>query len=247
MKSMLCVFLGLFGSVAFAGNSAIVTGKVTVISDGDTLHIEMDEGMSLPVREGTKPVPPGSRKVKIRMSDMDTPELHISLPGGQIASQGKYAELADLRLKQLLPLGTRVAVVVKGVDVHGRTLAHVLVNGRDVNLQMVEEGHAIPYVICDPSQCAPESGWDRDLEPFYRACEVARREGRGIFNKKEPLQMMPFEFRLQQMKRTADKYVGDVRTQELVAPSEYSKIDLCRRAFFPKLEDAVAAGYRLAN
>jgi endonuclease YncB( thermonuclease family) len=247
MKSMLCVLLGLFGSVALAGTSTIVTGKVTVISDGDTLHVEMDEGMSVPVRDGQKPPLPGSRKMKIRMSDMDTPELHISLPGGKIASQGKYAELADARLKQLLPLGTRVSVVVKGVDVHGRTLAHVMLNGRDVNLQMVEEGHAIPYVICDPEQCSEGSGWDRDLEPFYRACEVARREGRGIFNKKEPLQMMPFEFRLKQMNRTADKYVGDVRTQMLVQPAEYSKVDLCRRAFFPKLEDAEAAGYRLAN
>lgn len=244
MKSMLCALLWLLSSAALAADPLIVTGKVTVISDGDTLHVEMDEGMSVPSREGAKPPPPGSRKLKIRMIDMDTPELHISLPGGKVASQGKYAELADERLKQILPLGTRVSVAVKGVDVHGRTLARILLNGRDVNLMMVEEGLAIPYVICDPSQCS-EPGWDRELESFYRACEVARGSGRGIFNKKDPLELMPFEFRLQQMKRTADKYVGDVRTQRLVKPAEYSKIDLCRRAFFPKLEDAEAAGFRL--
>ncbi len=242
---MLVALMGLFSSVtsalSFADAPFIVTGKVSVISDGDTLHVELDEAVSLPARGGNKP---STQKLKIRMVDMDTPELHVSLPGGKIASQGKYAELADERLKQILPLGARVSVVVKGVDVHGRMLARVLLNGRDVNLQMVEEGLAIPYVICDESQCSVP-GWERELESFYQACEVARREGRGIFNKKDPLELMPFEFRVQQMKRTYDKYVGDVQSHRLVMPSEYSKVDLCRRAFFPRLEDAEASGYRL--
>lgn len=69
---------------------------------------------------------------RIRLRGIDTPELNE--PGGQAAR---------LRLQQLLKEGP-VRIVPHGQDVYGRTVADVLVDGRNVAEVLDEEGYAKP-------------------------------------------------------------------------------------------------------
>ena len=68
----------------------------------------------------------------IRLRGIDAPEL--TEPGGQAAKQ---------RLEELLRRGP-VRIVPRGQDVHGRTVADVFVNGRNVADVLTQEGYAKP-------------------------------------------------------------------------------------------------------
>ena len=45
----------------------------------------------------------------------------------------------------LLPVGTPVAVRTVDTDRYGRTVAELFSQGRNINLSMVESGHAVVY------------------------------------------------------------------------------------------------------
>ena len=45
----------------------------------------------------------------------------------------------------LLPVGTPVAVRTVDTDRYGRTVAELFSQGRNINLGMVESGHAVVY------------------------------------------------------------------------------------------------------
>jgi micrococcal nuclease len=69
---------------------------------------------------------------RIRLRGIDTPELDE--PGGPAARQ---------RLEELLKEGS-VRIVPHGQDIYGRTVADILVNGRNVADVLNEEGYAKP-------------------------------------------------------------------------------------------------------
>lgn len=72
-------------------------------------------------------------QVKIRLDAIDAPEL--GQPFGQAAKKALSEKV----------FGKDVVVVPKKKDKYGRTVGHVMVGGRDVNLEMLEEGHAWHY------------------------------------------------------------------------------------------------------
>tara|TARA_R110002049_G_scaffold298517_3_gene488295 strand:- start:374 stop:664 length:291 start_codon:yes stop_codon:yes gene_type:complete len=90
---------------------------VISIADGDTLTIL------------TNP----NKQVKIRLAGIDTPEK--AQPFGNKAKQA----LAKLTFQQ------QVLIEVETTDKYGRTVGKVIVNGTDVNAELVRQGMAWVY------------------------------------------------------------------------------------------------------
>jgi micrococcal nuclease len=72
-------------------------------------------------------------QVKIRMDAVDAPEL--KQPFGQAAKNALSDKV----------FGKTVTVTTKKKDRYGRTVGHVLLGKRDINLEMLEEGMAWHY------------------------------------------------------------------------------------------------------
>ncbi|GGA45045.1 hypothetical protein GCM10007416_17690 [Kroppenstedtia guangzhouensis] len=142
--------------------------RVDRVVYGDTLHLKE------PVLGSTK----------ARMLSIDAPETDYQ---GQ--SQGKHGEEATAYLKQLLPEGTGVKVVLgeEEKDDYGRLLAHIEKRKTDINEEMIRQGKAVPYFIYP--------NFDR-FEAYREALKEAVEEKRGIWNPEDPLKEIPFEFRL---------------------------------------------------
>ena len=95
--------------------------KVVGVHDGDTIT-GLDENQ---------------KQFKIRLDAIDAPEL--GMPFGQ-ASRKALSEKV---------FGKQVEVIVKTKDRYGRTVGHVLLDKRDMNLEMLEEGMAWHYAHYD--------------------------------------------------------------------------------------------------
>jgi endonuclease YncB( thermonuclease family) len=117
------VFAALLTSLASSASEDL-SGRVFGITDGDTLTVLVNR-----------------EPVKVRLAEIDTPER------GQPWSK---------RAKQALSekvYGKIVRVEVGDTDRYGRSIGHVLLDERDINREMVREGHAWAYrkYLRDPS------------------------------------------------------------------------------------------------
>lgn len=201
-------------------NACAATYQAVVkdVVDGDTIHTTQN------VR-GTN---------KIRFLSIDAPESYF-----QGKNQNPWGENAKKRLKELLPPGTPITIETdrEEKDGYGRLLAHVKKGNEDINLRMVREGYAVTYFIW------PNMG---DFTAYQSALTEARNAHRQIWDEKNGLPELPFEFRLRNDSRRAgepDKFVGDFQTKKYVAPADYASVDVSRRVFFFKEKEAIAAGY----
>ncbi len=107
------VALAFFAATAYGDE---ITGTVTRVVDGDTIHVSV-----------------GLTKHVIRLSEIDTPER--DQPWGRQASRA----LAD-KLNR-----AKVTVDTAATDRYGRLVGKVLLGSRDINREMVLEGHAWVY------------------------------------------------------------------------------------------------------
>lgn len=112
---------------------------------------------------------------------------------------------------------------------------------------MVKLGWAIPYIICEGTRCNPSYLEDENAQEYLEACEYARTKKLGIWNPKQPLKEMPFEFRLRMQGRDPEKFVGSFDTKEYYRPEDYTEVDVCDRVFFMKESDAKHAGFTEAR
>ena len=99
---------------------------------------------------------------KIRLLGIDAPEA--AQAWGRESSQALSRKVAR----------SRVAVVSRGYDQHGRLLGTLWIDDRDINREMVAEGHAWVF-----GRIAP----DPDL---VEAESAARRERRGLWAEGHP-------------------------------------------------------------
>lgn len=106
---------------------------------------------------------------KIRLDAIDAPEL------GQPVGQASKKALSEK------VFGKDVVVVAKTRDRYGRTVGHVLIDGRDVNLEMLAEGVAWHY-----------KKYDRNAR-LARAEEDARAARAGLWADGNPVP--PWDFR----------------------------------------------------
>jgi endonuclease YncB( thermonuclease family) len=93
-------------------------GKVSYVSDGDTLWVQPDSG---------------GPALKLRIDGIDAPEIC------QIGGEASRAVLAQRALHQ------HVKVTVRRHDIYGRGLARIELDGNDLGAQMVRAGQAWSY------------------------------------------------------------------------------------------------------
>ncbi len=148
----------LNSGMAIAQN--LPTASVVSTGDGDTLRVSQ-----------------GNRTVTIRLGCVDAPERNQ--PGGTEASQ---------RLRQLLPRGQAVQIRQIDTDLYGRQVAELYLNGRSLNLQLVQEGMAVVY----PQYL---NGCAATQDQYFQAEQQARSARRGFWAQSNPI--MPWEWRRQ--------------------------------------------------
>lgn len=151
--------LALLLASSALGQEAVVSVRIVGITDGDTV-------MALVT---------GSQLLRVRLSWIDSPEK--SQPFGQRSKQ---------HLSELV-FGRQVELHTHGLDRYGRTLATVMLDGADINLEQVLSGFAWPYyryLIEAPA----------DVQVSYRQAESdARAQRRGLWSEPEPVE--PWLFR----------------------------------------------------
>jgi endonuclease YncB( thermonuclease family) len=135
--------------------------RVVGVHDGDTIT-GLDESKT---------------QFKIRLDAIDAPEL--GQPFGQ-ASKKALSEKV---------FGKSVTVIPKTKDKYGRTVGHVLIDGRDVNLEMLEEGMAWHY-----------KKYDHNAR-LARAEGEARAAKKGLWADRDPVP--PWEWRKEHQHRKA--------------------------------------------
>ncbi len=118
LRHLLALFLCLFHLHVFAlSDGKIVSGKVLRVVDGDTVHLQDQNGL----------------KHKIRLLGIDAPE-----------SQQAYGkQSAEWLTKQI---GSHmIEAMLTGKDRYGRDIGTLLLNGKDLNLESVRQGNAWWY------------------------------------------------------------------------------------------------------
>jgi len=107
----------ILSTTALVAKEKTSTLKVVGVHDGDSITCLTDD----------------KRQLKVRLDAIDAPEL------GQPFGQASKKALSDM------VFGKTVTVIEKKKDRWGRTVAHVLVEGKDTNLMMLEQGMAWHY------------------------------------------------------------------------------------------------------
>ena len=115
--------------VAHPKQSQQLSLRVIGVHDGDTLT-GLDESKT---------------QYKVRLDAIDAPEL--GQPFGQASKKALSGKV----------FGKDVVVIAKTRDKYGRTVGHVLVEGRDMNLEMLEEGMAWHYKKFDKNKRLSEA------------------------------------------------------------------------------------------
>ena len=93
-----------------------VQGRVVYVVDGDSIHLKI-----------------GREKHKVRLTGIDTPESNQ--PWGYEAGEALEEKIA----------GKKVIVYTNGTDRYGRVLGEIHFKGRNINHEMVIDGHAWDY------------------------------------------------------------------------------------------------------
>jgi micrococcal nuclease len=135
-----------------------VTGTVTKVSDGDTIHVKTPE----------------QTKLKVRLYGVDAPETpKINQRTGRVNKPGQpYGDESCKALKSKI-MGMQVRLDIIDIDKYKRMVGMIWINDRNINLEMVREGYAEAYVeyLKEPYR-----------SQFMRAELEARSAKRGIWS-----------------------------------------------------------------
>ena len=149
MKPLLLTLL-LFAAPAFAAPPATetrLTLKVTSVHDGDTFT-----GINQ-----------NNEQVKVRLDAVDAPEL--SQPYGQASKKALGDKI----------FGKTVTVITKKHDRYGRTIGHVVIDKRDVNLELLEVGAVWHTCSANTKRWANR----KDNDPSSTSCRTKANRGEG--------------------------------------------------------------------
>lgn len=162
MRRILLVTLALASTLAggacggSAADGPADQGRVTKITDGDTIRVQLNGGV----------------EEKVRLIGIDTPETH-----GRGGLRECFGQEATAEMTRLLPVGTAVRLEIDAEprDRFGRLLAYVYRASDDlhVNLVMAERGFAAPLTI------PPNVAY---ADQFVRAAAAAREADRGLWS-----------------------------------------------------------------
>ena len=108
-----------------------VTGTVTKISDGDTIHLTTQEQTVL----------------KVRLYGIDAPETDkISSRTGQVNIPGQPYGYESHKALENKIMGKQVKVDILEIDKYRRMVGMIWLNDRNINLEMVGEGYAEAFI-----------------------------------------------------------------------------------------------------
>lgn len=142
------------GASASAGDRQVA---VTEIVDGDTIRIEGGE--------------------TVRLLQIDTPEVHNG--------EECWGPEASVAVTELVPPGTSIELVrdpdLDQIDRYGRLLRYVMVDDTNVNIELVERGHAAPYFY--------RGAEGMHSEALTSAATSARDAGMGLWGACEAAQL----------------------------------------------------------
>ena len=130
--------------------------RVLSVGDGDTLRLAK-----------------GGENVTIRLACIDSPELAQD-----------FGQRAKEHLQTLLPIDTPIAMRTVDTDRYGRTVAEIFSQGHNINLSLVESGHAVAYRQY-LSNC--------DRQAYLNAEAIARENRLAFWSQPNPV--MPWDFR----------------------------------------------------
>lgn len=148
-----------------------ITGQVTDVADGDTLTI----------------VTTGNETLKIRLAGVDCPESF------QVHGEAAKQYLSSKTLKR------RVRIEPETIDQYGRTVGMVLVNGENINRQIVAEGHGWVFrKYCTADYCKK---W-LNLETKAKTARI------GLWEGENP--KAPWDWRAEQRARDSNEGVRAV-------------------------------------
>lgn len=136
------------GALGAAPPAAVLAGPVVGVGDGDTVTV-LDGGRN---------------PVRVRLLAIDAPER--AQPYGKVAKQ----VLSD-RI-----FGRRVEVLTRSQDRYGRTVGKVMLEGQDLNLELVRQGLAWHYVDFADQQ------FPGDAERYGEAQRQARQARKGLWS-----------------------------------------------------------------
>jgi len=135
-----------------------VTGTVTKVSDGDTIHVTTPE----------------QTKLKVRLYGVDAPETpKINQRTGRVNKPGQpYGEESWKALRSKI-MGMQIRLDIIDIDKYKRMVGIVWIDDRNINLEMVRKGYAEAYVeyLKEPYR-----------SQFMRAEMEARSAKRGIWS-----------------------------------------------------------------
>ena len=162
----ICLIIGILSTIILfslsippISNAAIrtVTGTVTKVSDGDTIHVTT----------------PDRTKLTVRLYGVDAPETpKINRRTGRVSKPGQpYGEESWRALKRKI-MGMQVRLDIIDIDRYKRMVGMIWIDDRNINLEMVREGYAEAYVeyLKEPYR-----------SQFMRAEMEARSAKRGIW------------------------------------------------------------------
>lgn len=152
------IVVALLAQLNLTGTSSSAdTHKVVSVSDGDTLKVLVD-----------------GKEQRVRLAEIDAPER--DQPWGRKARNA----LSDKVMHK------QVVVDTQYQDQYGRTVARILLDGRNINRELVSEGHAWAY---------RKHLKDQRLMEDERAARASRR---GLWSLPESERMPPWEWRWRQ-------------------------------------------------
>ncbi len=140
----------------------VFNGAVTKVHDGDSIHV----------------TPPGKKRVIIRLAAIDAPEIQ----------QAHGIQSRD-HLRRLI-MSKQVTAKCNKLDKYQRHVCVVIHNGRDINLKMLEAGHAWYYERFKDEQ--PR----RDQIAYKKATNTASKKQLGLWQ--NPGATPPWDFRATQ-------------------------------------------------
>jgi endonuclease YncB( thermonuclease family) len=168
-KIQLTAFLILinFAVLTSAQTAKEYTLKAQVVGvvDGDTITI-MDKS---------------ARQITVRLAGIDAPE-----------KQQDFGDVAKSKLSELI-YGKKVTIVVYKQDSEGRSIAKILIDGKDINLLMVELGLAWQYNEFEDEQS------ESDRQIYAKADKKARDGLYGLW--KQSNAVKPSDFRRQEQEK----------------------------------------------
>ena len=146
-----------------------VTGTVTKVSDGDTIQV----------------LTPEQTKLKVRLYGIDAPETaKISRSAGHARQPGQPYGDESWKVLESKIKGRQVKLDILDIDKYRRMVGMIWLDGRNINLEMVREGHAEAFIeyLKEPYR-----------SEFFKAEREARSAKKGIWSL--PEYERPREFR----------------------------------------------------